>query len=95
MAEVRHNLFLAVKEALNNIVKHAGPCEARLELHVTGNVLNIDITDNGKGFAATPGLSGNGLRNMKRRLTDIGGECEVSSGGDGTRVNLRWPIPRE
>ncbi len=92
-AEVRHNLFLAVKEALNNILKHAGPCEARLELHATTGVLYIDITDHGTGFPAAAGLSGNGLRNMERRLKDIGGECAVTSGADGTKVSLRWPIP--
>jgi signal transduction histidine kinase len=94
-AEVRHNLFLAVKEALNNIAKHAGPCEARLELQAAGGVLCIDISDNGTGFYADPGLSGNGLRNMERRLHDIGGECEVNASDMGTRVTLRWPLPGE
>lgn len=92
-AEVRHNLFLVVKETLNNIAKHAGACEARLEMEVIDGALCIEITDNGAGFTVDPGLSGNGLRNMERRLHDIGGECAVSTSKAGTRVTLRWPLP--
>jgi signal transduction histidine kinase len=94
-AEVRHNLFLAVKEGLNNIAKHAGPCEARLELKVTDEVLCIEISDNGAGFHVDPGFSGNGLRNMERRLRDIGGECTIVTSGAGTKVTLRWPLAEE
>ncbi len=92
-AEVRHNLFLVVKEALNNIAKHAGPCEARLEMEIKDGVLCIEISDNGAGFTPDTGLSGNGLRNMERRLHDIGGECALSTSENGTAVSLRWPLP--
>jgi signal transduction histidine kinase len=90
-AEVRHNLFLAVKEAMNNILKHASPCEARLELRITEDVLRIEITDHGSGFSAVP-TSGNGLHNMERRLRDVGGECRITTAKTGTQVTLLWPL---
>jgi signal transduction histidine kinase len=92
-AEVRHNLFLAVKEALNNVAKHASPCEARLEMEIAAGHLRITVSDNGPGFTPDPGLSGNGLRNMERRLADIGGTCTTTSSSAGTTVTLHWPIP--
>lgn len=91
-SEVRHHLFLAVKEALNNILKHASPCEARLELNFTGRELHIDVSDTGPGFPAGTGLSGNGLRNMERRLQEIGGTCTITSEPAGTHVSLHWLV---
>ena len=92
-AEIRHNLFLTAKEAMHNIMKHAGPCEARLQLAINGRMLHVDITDEGGGYQVETGFSGNGLRNMKRRLSDIGGECLFTSTPSGTKVSIRWPIP--
>lgn len=100
-AELRHNLFLALKESLHNVVKHAAASEVRvaLDLHPPGFTLTVE--DNGCGFTPEPqamrketaGLerisSGNGLANMRQRLAQIGGRCEVlSTPGAGTRVTL-------
>jgi signal transduction histidine kinase len=102
-SEIRHNTFLAFKEALNNVVKHAAATEVRvsLELHPNGFVLSV--VDNGRGFKmnlshpSTAGelessrlASGYGLANMKKRMEEIGGNCEwTTSPGEGTRVKLR------
>lgn len=92
-ADLRHNLFLAAKEALTNIVKHARATETWLRVNVTVFALELAIEDNGQGF--TPGAEtadGNGLRNLRQRLGGIGGECEIESRpGAGTRVMLRLP----
>lgn len=106
-AEVRHNLFLTIKEALNNVVKHARASEAWLRVVVQPSSFSVIIEDNGRGFAARKEAdgsgradrisSGHGLENMKRRLSAIGGECKFSSpNGAGTRVELsvNWRLVR-
>jgi signal transduction histidine kinase/ligand-binding sensor domain-containing protein len=89
-AETRHNVFLAFKEALHNAVKHSGAAEVRVGLTVDAGVLTLSVEDNGCGFdpaAATP--NGNGLENMRRRLEQIGGRCEiVSAPGQGARIKF-------
>ena len=103
-AEVRHNLFLAVKEALHNVLKHASATTVRLSLTITDSSFALVVNDNGKGFnplAATPAQpgpgdhsrlsAGNGLVNMKKRLEEIGGIFELRSApGEGT--NLRFVV---
>ena len=90
--DVRHNIFLIVKEALTNILKHAGASEVHLQIKVAPQTLEIVITDNGKGFevqaAATAGQH-NGLVNMRQRTATIGGQLdEQSTPGTGTSVRL-------
>ena len=88
-ADVRHNLFLAVKEALNNIVKHAQAREVRLRLIQDAVSLTLVIEDDGRGFGNGRGSSGEGLGNLASRLSAIGGRCSISSEpGCGTRVEL-------
>jgi ligand-binding sensor domain-containing protein/signal transduction histidine kinase len=93
--EVRHNLFLAVKEALNNVVLHAGANEVWLRIRATEQVLTIVIEDNGHGFERKP-VNGfaDGLPNMGQRLADIGGRTNIETkAGMGTRVSLIFPKP--
>jgi signal transduction histidine kinase len=96
-AEIRHNLFLAFKEALHNAVKHAAATQVRISLRLQGDSFQVSIEDNGQGFdSAEPGpgdsgrlAAGNGLTNMRKRLARIGGRCEISSArGEGTSVIL-------
>jgi len=86
----RHNLFLAVKEALNNIAKHSSASEVWLRVAITPATCLITIEDNGRGFvveSARP--DGNGLGSMRERLTAIGGEFHlVSQPGRGTKLEL-------
>jgi signal transduction histidine kinase/ligand-binding sensor domain-containing protein len=97
-SEVRHNVFLAFKEALHNAVKHSGASEVLIRLAVGEKSFELAVEDNGRGFAAggkagevSPGPgragSGNGLENMRRRLGAIGGGCVIQSGsGAGTKM---------
>jgi signal transduction histidine kinase/ligand-binding sensor domain-containing protein len=99
-AEIRHNVFLAFKEALNNVVKHAGAPEVRVSLELLPAGFVLVIADNGRGFdldqsrksGSADGArlsSGNGLTNMQKRLEEVGGRCEwVTAPGEGTRVRL-------
>jgi signal transduction histidine kinase len=92
--EVRHNLFLAVKEALNNAVRHGGATEVAFRVRVSEDGLRILITDNGKGFDAIERANGNGLSNLNHRLEQLHGHCELeSTPGAGTTVALHVPMP--
>jgi signal transduction histidine kinase len=101
-AEVRHNLFLAYKEALNNVIKHAEAREVRISLTLLPEGFSLCVADDGRGFdfqklSENPRpdrLGGNGLDNMRRRLDEIGGLFEVQSEpGRGTRVQFQVRIP--
>lgn len=85
--EQRRNIFLVVKEAMHNTVKHARASEAGLAFHWRDG-LTVAITDNGRGFV--PGNnsgSGNGLRNMRKRIESIGGTLHMESSA-GTRITI-------
>lgn len=86
-AEARHNIFLAFKEALHNVIKHSGATEVSVSLTLEGASATISLSDNGRGFDPAsvrprPGR-GNGLKNMAQRLEKIGGQCTVHSRRDG------------
>jgi signal transduction histidine kinase/ligand-binding sensor domain-containing protein len=101
-SEVRHNVFLTFKEALNNVVKHAGATEVRVSLELQPDKFQMAVADNGRGFQwngeagperprtdeARP-AAGNGLLNMQKRLEEVGGCCEWETApGEGTRVKM-------
>jgi signal transduction histidine kinase len=93
-ADVRHQLFLAFKEALNNAVKHAAASEIEIELATEPGQFQVLIADNGVGFdPACPRPGGSGLKNMRLRLEAIGGRLELSSQPrHGTRVRMTIPL---
>jgi len=108
VAEVRHSLYLATKEALHNVVKHSGASEVQIVVRPEQGGFLITVEDNGRGLnpaLAQPGgpneptvriAHGNGLANMQKRMTDLGGTCEWDSApGCGTRVTFRMKIKDE
>jgi len=94
-SNVRHNVFLVVKEALQNIVKHARATEVWLRVSAIPGGLRMVIEDNGCGFEGAPAHAwADGLGNMRQRLTEIGGECRVQSRlGAGTVITIEFPWP--
>jgi signal transduction histidine kinase len=91
--KVRHDLFLAVKETLNNIVRHSHATEVEFGMAATGCALEILVADNGTGFDASARSNGNGSKNLRDRLMQVGGSCAVDSqAGGGTRVRIRVPL---
>lgn len=94
--KVRHYSFLAIREALNNVAKHARANLVRLEISTTDSQLKIAIEDNGCGF--TPHQTGaagthDGLDNMQRRMEEIGGHFHLTSRlGGGTRIEFFVPL---
>jgi signal transduction histidine kinase/ligand-binding sensor domain-containing protein len=102
-AEIRHNFFLAFKEALHNAVKHSKTTEVRIAITIDSVGFSLSVEDEGCGF--DPGAwerplvepfrpgSGNGLANMRQRLAEIGGRCEIRSApAAGAQVIFRVPV---
>jgi signal transduction histidine kinase len=88
-SQTRHNISMAVKEAVHNVIKHANASEVVMRMAFTGNFLAISVRDDGRGFTPNGHVAGNGLTNMKRRLEDIGGKCSVESlPGKGATVRI-------
>jgi len=100
-AAVRHNLFLATMEAANNIAKHSNATQATIKFLLHPDTLEVVVSDNGKGFDASSldnprdksKHSGNGLTNMRRRLTLIGGQCKINSEkNEGLTICFQVPL---
>jgi signal transduction histidine kinase len=91
--DVRHNLFLVVKEAINNTVKYAHATELRLRIAVSDEKLELSVEDNGCGFAQPPtDNDADGLRNMRQRMADVGGQCWIQGRpGAGAKISLELP----
>ncbi len=89
--EVRHQLFLVVKEVMNNVIKHSQATEVTLSLKVVENVLEIRIVDNGLGFSTGMLASSkrHGFPIMRSRVEQLGGKFELSSEpGKGTSIRI-------
>ncbi len=88
-SEQRRNVFLTVKEALNNALKYSESSLIILEIKLEEDSVTIRIKDNGKGFCTGEKSSGNGLRNMRKRIEAAGGSFSISSSeGSGTEIQL-------
>ena len=98
-SQSRHHLFLAVHEALANILKHSGATRAKITMACRTTDFEIIISDNGVGFDPVSSESNspssaagfcNGLGNMRRRLGELGGRCvmESQTRGMGRRSSL-------
>jgi signal transduction histidine kinase len=90
----RRNLFLAIKEALNNAVKHSGATELTLNIHLQGDTIVVKVEDNGRGFdVSAANAERNGLSNIAQRAAEAGGTCRIASQpGAGCRVELSVPL---
>jgi signal transduction histidine kinase len=90
----RHQLFLVFKEALTNVVRHAGASEVRLGIRAENGELWLNVSDNGLGFsAAPPSEAMDGIDNMRARIEKLGGKFEIT--GDlnkGTTVRFSVPL---
>lgn len=91
---VENHLFRIVQEALANALRHSAATTIRLNLFARENELFLHISDNGKGFnPKQDNLVSYGLKTMRERCEDIGGELTVTSRqGEGTRLDIRVPL---
>jgi len=94
--DVRHNVFLAAKEAITNIVRHASASSAWLRLHLKTDRFTLELEDDGKGAAgmdAKRAATRSGLTNMRKRMEDVGGAFEFTQRPEGgTIVRLTAPL---
>lgn len=92
--KVRHSLYLAVKEALHNAIRHSGATEVRFALVMESAAFTIIVRDNGRGIGERQhqpdrASSGHGMKNLASRMAEIGGRCDViSEPGEGTEVSF-------
>lgn len=88
--EVRRNLFLCVKEALNNAAKFAKATKVEVKLASSDNRISITVRDYGGGFDVESALKngGNGLKNMQHRMKEIGGTATIESQLGATELHF-------
>lgn len=91
-AERRHALFLCIREALNNIIKHSQATEVSLSFGIEPTNLQIALHDNGQGFDATHKHLGDGLHNLTQRLRPYAGNVVIhSQQRNGTTITFTLP----
>lgn len=91
-ADVRRDVFLIFKEAVNNAARHSGCSHVDIELLVEWSRIVLTVRDDGRGFDTEAATEGNGLISMKRRAASLGGELELrSTQGKGSVITLRVP----
>ena len=92
-AEVRRHFLLIAKEAVNNIARHSAATEARIDFVLHTRCLKLRVSDNGRGFDGATCQQGNGLANIRRRATWLGGSAELrASPGEGTVITVIAPF---
>jgi len=93
-SEIRHNISLALKEAVHNAVKYSQGTEVAVQFTWSDPVFSVTITDNGIGFDIATSRQGNGLKNMRRRMAAVGGNAVIESRpGAGTAVKFQVALP--
>jgi signal transduction histidine kinase len=94
--ELRHNVFLASKEAITNVVRHAQATAVSLRLHLDPASFTLEIQDDGRGLGGLDPKAAqtrNGLRNMRKRMEDIGGSFFMGPAPErGTVIRLTAPL---
>lgn len=82
-------LYLAMKEAVGNIVKHSQATLSTIHIYQEKQGVRVEITDNGKGFDVNETHDGNGIKNLHRDARDAVMDAQISSKpGEGTKVSL-------
>jgi signal transduction histidine kinase len=99
LPEMRHNIFLAVKEALTNTLKHARATEVLLGAQIVGEQIEISVQDNGPGIdpaLVDGGTARSGLKNMRQRIESLGGHFEIRTvPGTSTTIIILLQCPAD
>jgi signal transduction histidine kinase len=91
--DVKQDLYRIAQEALHNTVKHARASQIELRLQQVGEMVSVEVSDNGRGFDTTSSFPGHlGLHSMQERVKSLGGELRIDSApGQGTRIRANVP----
>jgi ligand-binding sensor domain-containing protein/signal transduction histidine kinase len=90
--DLRRDVFLVFKEAVNNAARHSGGSKAEVEFHADAHLVTLRVSDDGRGFDAAAASEGQGLDSMRRRAGRLAGTLEIASGSAGTTVTLTAPV---
>jgi signal transduction histidine kinase/ligand-binding sensor domain-containing protein len=103
-SNIRREVFLVFKEAVNNAAKHSKATRVDVKLMINDRLIELEVRDNGTGFDTAPpsfedtytseGYSGNGIPNMRKRAAEMGGTIELQSSGESGSL-VRLTMPRE
>ena len=90
--DVRRDLLLVFKEAVNNAARHSRCTRIVIDLRRHPDALQLSVADNGVGFDTSAASDGQGLASLRRRAIRLKGTLDIASGGTGTTVTLRIPL---
>jgi len=91
--ELRREVYLIFKEAINNLVRHSGSTRAEISIRIANDWLELVVEDNGNGLNEARNWQGHGLRSMSERARRIGGSIEFGPGPDGgLKLTLTAPV---
>ena len=86
-------IFRLVQESLTNIHRHADSPVAAVRVFRTDHEIRVEVSDKGKGMAATASKPGVGVQGMRERVRQLGGRLEIESSRQGTTVRAILPAP--
>ena len=92
-SDVRRQLFLVFKEAVNNVARHAQATSVQIDLRIDLDTVVLEVSDDGKGFDPEQASSGHGLHNLRSRAQRLQGSFSIqSSPGNGAQMRFRAPL---
>ena len=92
----RREIFLSLKEALHNVIKHANASKVMISATFEAKHLLIKVEDNGTGFDLMPtNIAGNGITSMQKRMERVNGSFNIHTDPQGTKVSLSYPLPEK
>ncbi|MDQ6918667.1 MAG: PAS domain S-box protein [Candidatus Dormibacteraeota bacterium] len=94
LSELAGDIVQLVRESLSNVARHSGAATCRVSLLRKDGTAMLVIEDDGSGFDDGVPTEGQGLGNLRDRSARLGGTATITSGGDGTRVEIKLAIPK-
>jgi two-component sensor histidine kinase len=91
--EARRDFFLIFKEAINNAAKYSKATHVTVNLTTAGNMLMMEVKDDGKGFDVNEASDGNGMGNMQKRADSLKAKLNIQSHKDGGGTNIKLTVP--
>lgn len=90
--QTAHTLRSIIREATGNAIKHASASRLAIDIALDAGIVAVGIEDDGTGFDLDSAPAGNGLSNMRTRVTSLDGTFKIEADRDGTRIAVRIPI---